>query len=69
MARIYARFLASVGALPGKGFVEITGSALANEGVPGAKKIIDRLVNAGGGVTEHSDSTEKQSQYVSQSFT
>lgn len=50
MARIYARFLASVGALPGKEFVEITGSALANEGVPGAKKIIDGLVKAGGGV-------------------
>jgi hypothetical protein len=50
VARIYARFLASVGALPGKELVEITGSALANEGVPGAKKIIDRLVNAGGGV-------------------
>ncbi|KAF2178659.1 P-loop containing nucleoside triphosphate hydrolase protein [Zopfia rhizophila CBS 207.26] len=50
VARIYARFLASVGALPGKEFVEITGSGLANEGVPGAKKLIDGLVKAGGGV-------------------
>ncbi|KAI1122113.1 P-loop containing nucleoside triphosphate hydrolase protein [Nemania abortiva] len=50
VARIYARFLASVGALPGKEFVEITGSGLANEGVAGAKKIIEGLVKAGGGV-------------------
>ncbi|KAL9607476.1 MAG: hypothetical protein Q9167_007613 [Letrouitia subvulpina] len=33
VARIYARLLASVGALPGKDFVEITGSGLAHEGV------------------------------------
>ncbi|KAI0434472.1 P-loop containing nucleoside triphosphate hydrolase protein [Xylaria sp. FL1042] len=50
VARIYARFLALVGALPGKEFVEITGSGLANEGVPGAKKMIEGLVKAGGGV-------------------
>ena len=50
MARIYARFLASVRALPGKEFVEITGSGLANEGSAGAKKMIDGLVKAGGGV-------------------
>ncbi|TGJ78341.1 hypothetical protein E0Z10_g10423 [Xylaria hypoxylon] len=50
VARIYARFLASVGALPGKQFVEITGSGLANEGVAGTKKMIEGLVKAGGGV-------------------
>ncbi|KAH8810584.1 P-loop containing nucleoside triphosphate hydrolase protein [Xylogone sp. PMI_703] len=50
VARIYARFLASVGALPGKEFAEITGSGLANEGLPGAKKIIEGLIKAGGGV-------------------
>ncbi|KAL2050037.1 hypothetical protein ABVK25_009764 [Lepraria finkii] len=50
VARIYARFLASIGALPGKGFVEITGSGLAHEGVEGTKKMIDGLVKAGGGV-------------------
>lgn len=50
MARIYARFLANVRALPGKEFVEITGSALANEGVAGAKKRIEELMKAGGGV-------------------
>ncbi|KAJ8132326.1 hypothetical protein O1611_g1297 [Lasiodiplodia mahajangana] len=50
VARIYARFLASVGALPGKEFAEITGSGLANDGVAGTKKIIEGLVKAGGGV-------------------
>lgn len=50
MARIYARFLASIGALPGKEFTEITGSGLANEGIAGAKKIIEGLIKAGGGV-------------------
>lgn len=50
VARIYAQFLASVGALSGKEFVEITGSGLADEGIPGTKKLIDGLVKAGGGV-------------------
>jgi hypothetical protein len=50
VARIYARFLASAGALSGKEFVEITGSGLANEGTAGTKKMIDGLVKAGGGV-------------------
>ncbi|KAJ8121165.1 hypothetical protein ONZ43_g2319 [Nemania bipapillata] len=50
VARIYARFLASVGALSGTEFVEITGSGLANEGVAGTKKMIEGLVKAGGGV-------------------
>ena len=50
VARIYARFLASIKALPGQEFDEITGSGLANEGVTGAKKRIDGLVKAGGGV-------------------
>jgi hypothetical protein len=50
VARICARFLASVKVLPGKEFVEITGSGLAHEGVAGAKKKIEALVKAGGGV-------------------
>jgi hypothetical protein len=50
VARIYARFLASIGTLPRKEFVEIAGSGLANEGVPRAKKIIDGLIKASGGV-------------------
>ena len=47
---MYAQFLASVGALPGKEFVEITGSGLAHEGVAGTRNMIDRLVKAAGGV-------------------
>lgn len=50
VARLYARFLKSVGALPGSEFVETTGSRLANDGVQGAIKIIDQIDKAGGGV-------------------
>jgi DNA replication protein DnaC len=50
VARLYAQFLASVNALPGREFVEITGSSLANEGVSGAKTRIEGIKNAGGGV-------------------
>lgn len=35
--------------LPGNEFVETTGSRLANDGVAGIKKIIEDVVNAGGG--------------------
>lgn len=49
VARLYASFLASVGALPGNHFEETTGSKLANEGVNGCKKILDDIKNAGGG--------------------
>lgn len=50
VARLYAKFLCSVGALPGDDFVESTGSKLASEGVPGCKKLLDNLLNQGGGV-------------------
>ena len=50
MARHYAKFLTSVGALRGSGFVEATGSSLANEGVAGTKKHIESLLKSGGGV-------------------
>src|SRR5215471_9240003 len=49
VARLYAQFLASIGALPGKEFVETTGSSFASEGVPGAKKKIENILKAGGG--------------------
>lgn len=49
VARLYAKFLTSVGALPGDEFVETTGAKLANEGVQGCKKILDDIVKAGGG--------------------
>ncbi|OAL25146.1 hypothetical protein AYO22_05023 [Fonsecaea multimorphosa] len=50
VARHYAKFLTSVGALRGSGFVEATGSSLANEGVAGTKKHIESLMKSGGGV-------------------
>ncbi|KAL9125846.1 MAG: hypothetical protein Q9217_005011 [Psora testacea] len=50
VARLYAKFLTSVGALPGCSFVETTGSRLANDGVSGAQKQIEGILNNGGGV-------------------
>lgn len=49
VARIYARFLTSIGILPGSEFVETSGSKLANEGVAGARKIVEDMLKAGGG--------------------
>ena len=49
VARYYAEFLALLGVLPGADFVETTGAKLANEGVNGAKKLLDGIVRAGGG--------------------
>jgi DNA replication protein DnaC len=49
VARLYAKFLSSVSALPGDEFVETTGAKLANEGVQGCTKILDGIKNAGGG--------------------
>ena len=50
VARIYAKFLTSVGVLPGNFFVESTGSRLASDGVNGCKKHIENILNNGGGV-------------------
>lgn len=50
MARLYANFLTSVGVLPGSRFEETTGSKLANIGVTGCQKLIDSILNDGGGV-------------------
>ena len=49
VARHYAKFLTSLDVLPGNEFVETTGSSLANDGVPGAKKLIEGVIKAGGG--------------------
>ncbi|KAI9764249.1 MAG: hypothetical protein M1839_005972 [Geoglossum umbratile] len=49
VARLYGRFLASVGALPGNFFQETTGSRLANGGVSGCKNQIEEILNNGGG--------------------
>lgn len=49
VARLYAKFLASIGALPGGSFKECTGSSLSFDGIPGCKKIIEEVLNGGGG--------------------
>ena len=49
VARLYAKFLSSMGVLAGEEFVETSGSRLANDGVAGAKKHIDDIIKAGGG--------------------
>lgn len=46
---MYARFLTSVGILPGNFIIETTGARLANEGVGECKKQIDKILNSGGG--------------------
>jgi hypothetical protein len=49
VARLYAGFLTSMGALPGAGFVETSGAKLAHEGVGGCKDILKGLLASGGG--------------------
>jgi hypothetical protein len=46
---LYAKFLASVGALPGSVFEETSGAKLAHEGVSGLKSLVDNVLNGGGG--------------------
>ncbi|KAI1379383.1 P-loop containing nucleoside triphosphate hydrolase protein [Hypoxylon crocopeplum] len=50
VARLYAKFLSSVGAIPGDHFEETTGSRLANDGIQGCQALIDQILNKGGGV-------------------
>jgi replication-associated recombination protein RarA len=50
VARLYAKFLTSVGVISGSEFLETTGSRLASEGITAAKKHVENLLNAGGGV-------------------
>ncbi|KAK1223907.1 hypothetical protein PQX77_013213 [Marasmius sp. AFHP31] len=49
VARLYAKFLFSVDALPGDHFIETTGSRLGDGGVGGMKKHIEDVLKAGGG--------------------
>ncbi|GAB7363399.1 hypothetical protein MBLNU230_g3676t1 [Neophaeotheca triangularis] len=49
VARLYGKFLASVGALPGDEFCETTGAKLANQGIGGCEKILDGIKSNGGG--------------------
>ncbi|KAM3466603.1 hypothetical protein NHJ6243_000658 [Beauveria neobassiana] len=50
VARIYAKFLTSLGVIAGSCFKEVTGSKLANMGVAGCQKLFDDILDAGGGV-------------------
>lgn len=50
VARLYARFLTSIGIIPGSCFREETGAGLAGARVNGCKQIIDDMLNDGGGV-------------------
>lgn len=50
VARLYAKFLSEVGALPGDTFFETSGSALANDGVSACKQHIQTILQSGGGV-------------------
>lgn len=50
VARIYAKFLTSIGAIPGSCFEETTGAKLAYDGVQGCETMIDKMLNEGGGV-------------------
>jgi hypothetical protein len=49
VARLYAKFLTSIGALPGSHFEETTAARLANDGVSRCKKLIENVLNNGGG--------------------
>ncbi|KAK3345693.1 P-loop containing nucleoside triphosphate hydrolase protein [Neurospora tetraspora] len=50
VARLYAKFLCEVGVIPGHCFKETTGAGLANIGINGCKKLIEEILNEGGGV-------------------
>ncbi|KAM3565705.1 hypothetical protein MY1884_000014 [Beauveria asiatica] len=50
VARIYAKFLTRLGVIAGSCFKEVTGAKLANMGVAGCQKLVDNVLDAGGGV-------------------
>lgn len=50
VAHLYAQFLTTIGVIPGSCFREETGASLANSGVSGCKKLIEDVLNHGGGV-------------------
>ena len=50
VARLYAQLLTDLCVIPGSCFKESTGASLANIGVSGCKKLIEEILNAGGGV-------------------
>ncbi|KAI0442324.1 P-loop containing nucleoside triphosphate hydrolase protein [Xylaria telfairii] len=50
VARLYGKFLSSMGVIPGSHFEETTGSRLAHDGIQGAQALLDNLLQNGGGV-------------------
>ncbi|EFQ25846.1 ATPase [Colletotrichum graminicola] len=50
VARIYSKFLTSVGVIAGSGFKETSGSKLASMGVAACQKMLEDMLNDGGGV-------------------
>ncbi|OHW97711.1 AAA family ATPase [Colletotrichum incanum] len=50
VARIYSKFLTSVGVIAGSCFKETSGSKLASMGVPACQQMLDDMLNDGGGV-------------------
>jgi Cdc6-like AAA superfamily ATPase len=50
VARLYGKFLSSMGVIPGSHFEETTGSRLAYDGIQGAQALLDNLLQKGGGV-------------------
>lgn len=50
MARLWANFLTTIGAIPGDAFKETTGAKLASNGVKGCEALIEDIKNDGGGV-------------------
>jgi len=60
---LYAEFLESIEVLPGDAFIETTGSSLANEGIQGAKKLIDDALKAGGGAIFIDEAYQLVSEY------
>ncbi|RDW66353.1 hypothetical protein BP6252_09988 [Coleophoma cylindrospora] len=50
VARHYGKVLSSLKALPGSGFIETTGSGLANGGIAEVEKDLSKLEKSGGGV-------------------
>lgn len=49
IARHYSSFLSSFGVVPGREFIETSGSKLGYEGVQGAEKMLKAVLGAGGG--------------------
>ncbi|KAK3370713.1 P-loop containing nucleoside triphosphate hydrolase protein [Lasiosphaeria ovina] len=50
VARMYAKLMTEVGVVPGTCFKEQTGSGLANLGISGCKKLVQEILDDGGGV-------------------